>query len=84
LSNRQYLFRLVSLMPNTNPVMNIHNNKNIVLDKIGYKDGAGLLLNVSGEKSEKINLKNTDTLKAKKKIEFNYGANGNALKTLIP
>ena len=62
------------LTDNTNPVMNIHNSKNIVLDKIGYKNGAELLLNVSGEKSEKISLKNTDTTKTKKKVEFNYGA----------
>jgi polygalacturonase len=58
----------------TNPVMNIHNSKNIVLDKIGYKDGAALLLNISGGKSEKINLKNTDTTRTKKKVEFIYGA----------
>ncbi|HKB43178.1 MAG TPA: glycoside hydrolase family 28 protein [Chitinophagaceae bacterium] len=62
------------LTDNTNPVMNIHNSKNIVLDKIGYKNGAELLLNVSGEKSEKISLKNTDITKTKKKVEFNYGA----------
>jgi polygalacturonase len=62
------------LTDNTNPVMNIHNSKNIVLDKIRYKNGAELLLNVTGEKSEKIQLKNTDTTKTKKKVEFNYGA----------
>ena len=72
------------LTDNTDPVMNIHNSKNIVLDKIGYKEGTGLLLNISGEKSEKIILKNTDASKTKKKVEFNYGANGNALETLIP
>ena len=59
---------------NTNPVMNIHNSKNIVLDKIGYKEWSELLLNVSGEKSEKINLRNTDTTRTKKKVEFTYGA----------
>jgi len=59
---------------NTNPVMNIHDSKNIVLDKIGYKEGAELLLNVSGEKSEKISLRNTDTTRTKKKVEFTYGA----------
>jgi polygalacturonase len=72
------------LTDNTDPVMNIHNSKNIVLDKIGYKEGTELLLNISGEKSEKIILRNTDASKTKKKVEFNYGANGNALETLIP
>ena len=59
---------------NTNPVMNIHNSKEIVLDKIGYKNGAELLLNVTGEKSKGIVLKNTDASKAKKKVEFGFGA----------
>ncbi len=64
---------------NTNPVMNIHNSKNIVLDKIGYKEGAELLLKITGEKSEKISLQNTDTSKARKKVEFNYRAKENVL-----
>lgn len=64
---------------NTNPILNIHNSKNIMLDKIGYKDVAELLLNISGEKSEKISLKNTDASKAIKKVTFEYGAKENIL-----
>jgi polygalacturonase len=74
------------LTTDTNPVMNIHNSKNIVLDKIGYNDGAELLLNVSGEKSIGINLVNTDASKAKTKVEFTFGATGKAvgMKTPVP
>ncbi|HET9277601.1 MAG TPA: glycoside hydrolase family 28 protein, partial [Flavitalea sp.] len=64
---------------NTNPVLNIHNSKNITLDRIGYKAGSDLLLNVSGEKSSKIQLINTDASKAKKKLETSYGADDKAV-----
>lgn len=64
---------------NTNPVLNIHNSKNITLDRIGYKAGSELLLNVTGEKSSKIQLINTDASKAKKKLETSYGADEKAV-----
>jgi polygalacturonase len=64
---------------NSNPVLNIHNSKNITLDKIGYKDGAELLLSVTGEKSSTIKLINTDASKAKKKLEISYGADERAV-----
>ena len=67
------------LTSNTNPVLNIHNSKNITLDRIGYKAGSDLLLNVSGEKSSRIQLINTDGSKAKKKLETSYGANDKAV-----
>lgn len=62
-----------------NPVMNIHNSKNITLNKINYAN-ADVLLNVSGEKSNDIVLKGTDMSKAKKKIEYSFGAKENAVK----
>jgi polygalacturonase len=64
---------------NTNPVMNIHNSKNISLDQIGYKNGAELLLNISGEKSSGIQLIHTDVTKAKNKVTFSSGASENSL-----
>jgi polygalacturonase len=64
---------------NTNPVLNIHNSKNITLDKISYNN-AELLLNVSGEKSIGIVVVNTDRSKAKKAVEVNYGAKEDAVK----
>ena len=62
-----------------NPVMNIHNSQNITLSKIGYSS-ADLLLNVSGEKSSGIVVEATDAGKAKKTVEFNYGAKENAVR----
>ena len=53
---------------NTDPVLNVHNSKNIMLDLISYNQ-ADLLLNVSGEKSSNIKLKDTDASKAKEKIK---------------
>ncbi|MDQ6610435.1 MAG: glycoside hydrolase family 28 protein [Bacteroidota bacterium] len=64
---------------NTDPVMNIHNSQNITLDKIGFAK-ADLLLKVTGEKSKNIALSATDVKKAKKGIEFGYGAKEDAVK----
>ena len=73
-----YLKNVKLITDNTNPVMNIHNSKNISLDQIGYKDGAELLLNISGEKSSGIQLIHTDETKAKNKVTFSFGATENS------
>jgi polygalacturonase len=62
----------------TNPVLYVHNSRNITLDGIKYNQ-AELLLNVSGEKSSNIKLNNTDASKAKEKIKFEFGASEKAL-----
>ena len=62
-----------------NPVMNIHNSRNIVLNKIGYSS-ADLLLNVSGEKSSGIAVTATDASNAKKGVELSFGAKEDAVK----
>ncbi|RYZ22051.1 MAG: glycoside hydrolase family 28 protein [Chitinophagaceae bacterium] len=64
---------------NKNPVMNIHNSQNITLANVGYRD-AEVLLNVTGEKTKEIALNGTDTKKAKKGVEFGYGATEKAVK----
>lgn len=64
------------------PVMNIHNSQGIVLEKVTY-DKADLLLNVTGEKSKGIVLSGTDTGKAKKGIEFGYGAKEDAVRKAL-
>jgi polygalacturonase len=63
---------------NTDPVMNVHNSSNIKLSGITYVENADLLLNVSGEKSAGIILEKTDKTKAKKVIEYSYGATSDA------
>ena len=58
----------------TNPVLLIDNSSNIQLDGIKYTSGADLLFNITGSRSEQIRVINTDTSKAKNKIEFESGA----------
>ena len=67
------------LTKETNPVMNIHNSQGITLQGITYHNNAELLLNISGEKSRGIKVNGTDASKAKKGIEFSYGATDAAL-----
>jgi len=67
------------LAQDTNPVLNIHNSNGIVLDKITYNPNAELMLNISGEKSRGIKINGTDATKAKKGIEFTYGATDAAI-----
>lgn len=63
----------------SNPVLNIHNSRNINLDNIAYNTGADLQLNVSGEKSNKISVTKTDITKTKEKVQFTYVATESAL-----
>jgi len=60
---------------NTNPVLRVHNSRNITFDAIDYNAAAEVLLNVSGEKSKGIVVSKTDTGKAVKKMTATYGAN---------
>ncbi|GAB4094018.1 glycoside hydrolase family 28 protein [Flaviaesturariibacter terrae] len=61
-----------------NPVLNIHNSQNISLNKIQYGK-ADLLLNVSGEKSDRITVRSTDKTGAAKGLELSYGARSGAV-----
>jgi hypothetical protein len=71
LSNVQFITK------NSNPVLNIHNSKNILLNGIKYNADADMFLNVSGEKSNGIIITKTNT--AKNKIQFTYGGNEKAV-----
>ncbi len=62
-----------------NPVMNIHNSRNIKLAKIGYA-GADVLLHVTGENTKDISLKNTESANAKQLVEMSFGAKEGAVK----
>ena len=66
---------------NTDPLMNIHNSQNIVLNNVKYGN-ANVLLNVTGEKSKDIAVSGVDVTKAKKGIEVGYGATQAAVKGL--
>jgi copper homeostasis protein CutC len=62
-----------------NPVLNIHNSREIILSQIRYRD-ADLLLNVTGDKTHSILVNGTDVKKAKKGVEVSFGARENAVK----
>lgn len=57
----------------TDPVLSIHNSKNIMLDKIQYNPAA-LLLQVTGTDSKEIKMKGTDTKGAQKLLAVDFGA----------
>jgi len=58
----------------TDPVIDIVQSDKLVFDNISYKNAANLLFRISGEKSNSINIKNTDASKAKEKIVYELGA----------
>lgn len=60
----------VTFITKDKTVMQIQNSSKITLDQIHYADNRDLLLKVSGDRSKDIRVINTDTKKAKKKIEF--------------
>ena len=58
----------------TDPVIDIVQSDKLVFDNIKYKNAADLLFRISGERSNSINIKNTDASKAKEKITYELGA----------
>jgi polygalacturonase len=76
------LKNIALLTKDVDPVMNIHNSKNITLDLITFNK-AELMLNVSGEKSKEIVITHTDHTLAKKAINFTYGASDGAAYILM-
>ena len=67
------------LVAETDPVINILNSNNITFDKLLFNDAAELLVNVKGERSSLIKLKNSDSSKAKNKVKAELGAKENAV-----
>ena len=68
-------FKNIKVISNeTYPVVDIVQSDKLVFDKITYKDGSELLFRVSGERSNNINIKNTDASKAKERISYKLGA----------
>ena len=63
----------------TDPVIDIVQSDKLVFDNIKYKNAAELLFRVSGERSNSINIKNTDASKAKEKVVYELGASEKAV-----
>jgi polygalacturonase len=69
------LFKNIKVISDeTNPVVDVVQSDRLVFDNITYKDGSDLLFRVSGERSNHINIRNTDASKAKEKISYELGA----------
>ncbi len=58
----------------TKPVISITNSNHLTFDGIQYGTNADVLFSVTGQRSEDINVKNTDLTKARTKAEFSQGA----------
>src|SRR5687768_9620393 len=58
----------------TKPVIDIVQSDKLIFDNIRYKDGAELLFRLSGDRTNNIQIKNTDAGKAKEKIAYELGA----------
>ncbi len=63
----------------TNPVIDIVQSDDLVFDNIQYKAGSELLFRVSGDRTNKVTIKNTKADKAKEKIKLELGATVNAV-----
>ena len=63
----------------TDPVIDIVQSDKLLFDNINYKDGTQLLFRISGERSNSINIKNTDASKAREKVVYELGASEKAV-----
>jgi polygalacturonase len=62
------------ILKESNPVIDVVHSDRLVFDNIIYKDNSELLLRVSGDRSNNIQVKNTDASKAKEKLVYELGA----------
>ena len=67
----------------TNPVISIMQSDHVDFENFAYSPDAELLLKINGERSNNIEIKKTDTSKAKEKIEFENNADRGSV-TFIP
>ncbi|GAB4024138.1 glycoside hydrolase family 28 protein [Spirosoma koreense] len=58
----------------TKPVILVDNSSKLTFDSIQYDPKASLLFSINGERSQDIQVKNTDVAKAQTKAEFSKGA----------
>ena len=75
-------FRNIEILSNeTDPVIDIVQSDNLLFDNIRYAKHAALLFRVSGDRSGKISIKNTDAGNSKEKIRYELGASEKAVVT---
>lgn len=64
---------------NSDPVVNINNSQDITFEKFHYNSGTKLLINITGDKTKRILVSQTDLTKTNQKVRFSYGATDSAL-----
>lgn len=64
---------------NSDPVVNINNSQDITFEKFHYNSGTKLLMNITGDKTKRILVSQTDLTKTNQKVQFSYGATDSAL-----
>lgn len=62
-----------------NPLIDITQSDNLVFENINYKENVELLFRISGDRSQQINIKKTNSSRAKKSISFELGATEKAI-----
>ena len=73
-------FKNIKILPtDTKPVIDVIHSDNLVFDNISFPADTKLLLRVSGDRSAKIIMRNTDTSKAKDKLSTEEGAASNSV-----
>jgi polygalacturonase len=65
----------------TDPVIDVVQSDNLVFDNIRYAKDALLLFRISGDRTGKISIKNTDATNSREKIKFELGATEKILVT---
>jgi polygalacturonase len=70
----------VEILPQTGPVLAFHNSTNLTIERAGYPAQTETFLALSGKKTAKINLNETNLPDAKKQVKLAPDVNPNALK----
>jgi DNA sulfur modification protein DndE len=73
------LSNITMISKNTKPVAYVLNSNDVTISNLVYKDSADLLLQVQGERTKSVKLLNTDTNKAKQKLDTGFGADANTV-----
>ncbi|HEX6190822.1 MAG TPA: glycoside hydrolase family 28 protein [Chitinophagaceae bacterium] len=63
----------------TTPVIDVVHSDKIVFDKISFNKNPQLLFRISGDRSNAITIRNTDTSRAKETISYELGATGKSV-----
>jgi polygalacturonase len=78
------LNNVTMISKNTNPVAYLLNSDNITMNNLKYKDSAAVLAMVQGERTKAVSILNTDTTKAKQKLQAGFGVSDAVVSWAVP